>query len=516
MKSSGKNVIVSFAPYILLCIYALCTVLTTIVESDDFVWHYIKSNDNLYKYRDPNGRYFSNIITTIITSQPVIKGIFTFVILAGTLYLFARLLDHEKKHSGLKMCYVLSLVILLPAPTYREAILWTSAFTNYVFPMMLTCLFLLFFFKVLFTDYNYKIYHLILFPVIGFCGGLCVEHITIYNILIGIVAVILLKVKKKKIYFAPVAYLISACVAALMMFNNNTYSQIAESGDTQAMRAFTFDFTDIFHSFIFDLMPRYSKTIWIINLIVAFSFALIYLNRPEVVKKSKYAPACMAITLVYAVYSILNATYGTFIIVNDAMRIRGVETALTFLYLVALAYLIWVFFEPEKKLRLYFYLLSTVLLTAPFIIVKPISARCYFAEYIFWILFSGEILFSVAHLFKLKSARFVPVLGICATAYVCVWMMGINITNKYYDNLRYNFFKQQIEEGKRTDIKIVEYPYEDYILDDLSREDYWELELGPDTTYFTLIFDYYGIDAYDIPFKEYTFISPLNYYYLTS
>ena len=94
--------------------------------------------------------------------------------------------------------------------------------------------------------------------------------------------------------------------------------------------------------------------------------------------------------------------------------------------------------------------------------------------------------------------------------------MGINITNKYYYNIRYNFFKQQIEEGKRTDIKIVEYPYEDYILDDLSREEYWELELGPDTTYFTLIFDYYGIDAYDIPFKEYTFISPLNYYYLTS
>ncbi len=506
---------VSIVSYAIVVIYSVVTALNLFFNNDDYVWYFADKYDSLSRYINPNGRYFSNYVTRLLVNYSAFRYFFISLTIIALIILLSRLIGFDSgKHQVLKRCTILSLVILLPVKTYYETFLWIAGFTNYVFSTVCTLIYITVLFKVMFKDGKFKAYHYFLFPVIALAAGLSIEHIAIYNIILAVASIILLRYKKRKFYIPPFVFLIFSCCAAAIMFFDKNYSEIYESGDSLGERGFNFDFSQLLMNSFQYVVPNYNKKLFIINIIIALAFAVISYHKQDVLKKSKYAGVSLTIVLLYAAYSLFTSVYSDTVPLNLNFRIRGFEMAFIFLYIVSLAYLIWIYFKDDKGLKLYFYLISNILLTAPFMFITPVTARCFFVEYIFWILFTAELLFHIIGLIKNDFKTELSFSGVVVSSCLTAVILSICIVNKSYDSLRINFLKEQIQSGKTSDILIIDNPYPDYTWNDFDNSWFFEFDIGGETN-FKLCCDYYGIDYIDLKSEDFHHISASDYYLYT-
>ena len=89
-----------------------------------------------------------------------------------------------------------------------------------------------------------------------------------------------------------------------------------------------------------------------------------------------------------------------------------------------------------------------------------------------------------------------------------VIITGINITNYHYDNIRFDYIKEQLENNSKI-IYLVELPYPDYAYEDFDEILFKEI-LDNNNSYGTYIFRYYGIEINPDEYK-FVFISPEDY-----
>ena len=512
-KSKLIDRFLPFVPYVIAAVYSIVTAVSLFMNGDDYIWYYVDSDERLENFRHPNGRYFSNFVTIKLVRYPVFRYIFVSVILFLLIFLIAKSISDSKKNTGLKICFSLAGLIVIPATTYCETIFWISGFTNYVFSILLTLLYIFVFFKVFFTKYEYKLYHCILLPVIAAVAGLCIENIAIFDIILGIASIIMLWIKRKKVYIAPVLFTVVSCGALYAMFTNKNYSDIAEKGDSLGGRDFNFDFSDFFMNSIRYVIPNYVKLLYLTNIIIFVSLLLLTNKKKECFKKAKYGTICMLISGLYLVYSIFCSCYSDVYSLNGLMKIRGIECAFTFLYIVSLLYLCWIFFEGEKRVRLYFFLIATMFATGPFMFINPVSARCFFANYVFWILFSGELFFNVIEEVKIENIRFINSLSLACTFFLTIFILDIGAVNCYYNAVRYDFLRQQVQEKTKDRLQIITLPYDKYVHDDMDIPVVFETKLDEKITYFELICEYYDIDLHDTAYSDLTRISTVDYYF---
>ena len=177
--------IIKFLPIILIIIFSFISAASLIFQGDDFIWYFINDIEEMSGYRFPNGRYFTNFLTYIMVNFPLVNYILYTAALSALIILMANLADHEKKSGVMKYALTFSLFIMLPTSIYSNTITWISGFTNYVISILLTLAYIFFCFRIIF-DKNYippKIM-IILAPILGLAGALCVEHISLYNILV--------------------------------------------------------------------------------------------------------------------------------------------------------------------------------------------------------------------------------------------------------------------------------------------------------------------------------------------
>ncbi len=519
--SNANRRIFQIIPYILALVYAVVSPLSMFMNDDDYLWYFIGRIDSLDFFRNPNGRYLSNTITYYIVNYPILRFFFVSAVLLAFVFLIAKLIDVEKISYSTKLCFVLSAAALIPATSYCETIAWISGFTNYVFSVVLVLCYLAMVFNVLFSEKNFKPYCLILFPAIAISAGLCVEHVAIYDVFLGIAVIVLLKVRRKKFFIAPVLFFIFACISAFFMFTNGVYSDISGGSDVYGNRKIEISFSDFFTNTLRFVVPNYSKSFWIINIIIAAAVIILFCKKHDMAMKSKYSPVCLAIIVFYSLYSIYCSGYSDLRFLNSAMKVRGFETAFAFLYVISIAYFIWIFFDANRRIRLYIYILSTLMLTGPFIFISPVTARCFFVEYVFWILLSGELLFSALALLVSEHMKQSGLVGVTAAAALVFFILNVQCTNCYYAHLRYDYIKKQIEDGKKSNIIVVDYPYTEYTHDDMSESNNFS-DMGSDTSeesehevyYFDLICKYYGFDGSGYSFYDFKHYSTIDYHQL--
>jgi hypothetical protein len=515
-KSKYTDKFISIASYVIVSVYSIVTALSLFFDNDDYIWYFADKYEALNSYINPNGRYFSNYVTRLLVKYSSFRFLFVSITIIALILLLSRFIGFgfdNDRYPVLKKSIILSLLILLPVKTYAETFLWISGFTNYIFSALGTLIYVIILFNVLFKNGNFKIYHYILFPVIALSIGLCVEHIAIYNVILAIASIILLRYKKQKFYIPPFGFLIFSCLAVIIMFFNKNYSEIYESGDSLGTRGFNFDFSEWLMNAFRYVVPNYTKKIFVVNIIIALSFSVISYYKKDIFKKSKYALVSMITVFLYAAYSLFtSAGYADIVPLNINFKIRGCEFAFMFLYVVSLAYLIWIFFRNDRGLKLYFYLISTILLAMPFMFVNPVTARCFFVNYIFWILFACELLFYVFEITNIDLKQTGQFLSLIVCSCFIAVILNISVVNKYYYNLRIDFLKNQLQEGRKSNILVIDLPYPDYNFDDLSKPYIFDTEFAGEYTYFRLLCDYYDIDGKELEFDDFQHISTSDYY----
>ena len=501
----------AFYPILLIVVFSLLSAFSLFMNGDDYFWYYIFENKELEAWVVANGRLFSNKITYWLVRSFAFRTIFVWISFAAFLILLGKLFDFKNVLGRYKYYLVLLFFVFIPHSTYAETVNWISGYTNYVFSMLCIFIYLSFVFKCFFKDYSPKIYSSFAFLILALIGGLCVEHVTIYNVFLAVAVLFIAFKLNKKCILHAVFFLVGTVVSCLIMFGNNNYSEI-KTEDSIGMRAYVFSYSDIMHNAFTYVVKHYTKDFWLISIILTLSFTFFYIKSDFNEKKPKYLNVCMAICWLYSAYSIFTMCISDFRAITPAMRVVALETAFSFIYVVAIAYLVYVFFDKNNRLRLYLYLISTFLLTAPFVFIKPATPRCFFANYMFWILLCGELLTAVI---KSIDKRYTKKIGcfVCAFSLCSVFcVMTACLTNKHINTIRYDYIKEQLQGDKNRQIKLILLPYIEFHHDDLSSGLINSDDGSDKLSYSEFILKYYDIEVdKDKEYKEIK-VSPYDYY----
>ncbi len=489
--------------FLLIIIFSVISSLCLFFKFDDYLWYYTMEESSLEKYKIPNGRYFSNLITYTLVHSSVLRFIFCTVILVMFLVIISKLIDFGKISQRISMMIVFFLFLAMPSETYSQTVNWFSGFTNYVLSFLLTGIYIYITFKILFTDYAPKKSFLMFF--LAFVGGLCIENISIYNLIYSIAIIFVIKNRKKKIYSCNIFYLIGTVLALVLMFFNNTYSQIIGGNDETGIRNFEFSVSDIYFRIYKYVIPNYAKMFWIVHIVIAVSLLIMYLRKE---KHSKYERICIYICMAYSVYSIFDSCFSEFLTISASMKIRAFEGVFIVLYLLSLVYLFIKLMHANSAIRCVIYLVSSLIVTAPFIVVSPMTPRCIFADYIFWLLLTGELFLTAFKNYNFfRTDAFADIIFVLSLT-MSVIISGINITNNYYNNVRFDYIKEQLDNNSKV-IYLVTLPYPDYAYEDFDELLFSEI-LDNNNSYGTYIFRYHGIELNSDEHKL-VFISPDNY-----
>ena len=112
-SSSIKNKLIFIVPILL---YIIVSCLCLIKTCDDLMWSNIDSLKQMLMSCNPNGRYFTNIITYLMCKSEVISFVIYTLGIGLFFYLFQRFFSEEIKNKW--MCFLLIGLLLLFTPRY--------------------------------------------------------------------------------------------------------------------------------------------------------------------------------------------------------------------------------------------------------------------------------------------------------------------------------------------------------------------------------------------------------------
>ncbi len=501
-----------FGIYIL--IHTVCFILT----GDDFDWALTENIGAVFDSDAENGRYFSNLLVYFFTKN------FLFRVIIGSAVYFAWYIFYNKIFGSGNRVYscIISAVLILTVPVSISfnTVMWISGFVNYVVGMVIFLSYYVFCLPI-FRGENVKkggiwcLYGLIA----GFCGALCVENITLFILIFSVFVFIFYIKKYKKIFTVNIFYFIGIICGIAVMLTNSHYSSIFMHGkDDSGIRSVETSFMDIVMKIYTQIIPYYVKPFVAVNFIIAVSLSILYFKKYTTDKKPKYSKICICIVYLFAFYSVFTSYTADLFSFTTAHRAEAIETAFTFMYIISLIYLFYLLTDRNTFTRLVIYVVSSLIVTAPFLIVNPVTPRCFFASFVFWTLTAGEISVYLLNNIQisLKFDSMIKHTGILTVSFFCFMYSYINVSNKYTDIVRINYIKEQISENSRS-INLIKLPYSQYVADYirlLSADGDDILSIDDEKEYIDypkIICRYYNIDD-SLLEKQKTEISMPDYY----
>lgn len=447
---------------ITLIIFALAFVFLVFLcylfpySGDDWAWGGslgIERLNNLFK--NYNGRYLGNFFVLALTRSNILKTIVMSITLFG-ISIFSYLIVGKNRLES----FIIFFFSLLATPRliFRQAVVWTSGFSNYAVPVIFLFSYLYMIRNVaeherLFYKKRYTLYAVSL----GFIGALFIEHLTLYQVLIGIFIIGYSFLVYKKTYAVHVGFLAGSLSGAILMFSNGAYRNIAQ--DSDSYREIPLSLADMVENareaFVNVVCKHGMFGNITLNILLMVFISFLVINFISEEKKHSFLKRTLiqlsaAICITYPLYSLLTIIYNGWQILDDnTATFEAYYATAAFLSLVLLTYLC--ISDKVRKRRMIFELLSIPVLCFPLLFVHPIGARCFFITYVFFSLYFAEL---VVYLISKKNNRVVCsyILKVFLLFCFCFSIYYINIFTKIAkdDKKRTEYIFEQIEEGKET------------------------------------------------------------------
>lgn len=510
--------------WIFFIIFALINSIFILPRGDDFIWAVSMDFERIIGPKTQNGRYFTSILTYFMERIPLLRIIIMTLFTAALPAVMCKLVDNSGKKFVASAAPIFMLFII-PYEISKQTIYWIAGFTNYV----IGAVFSLSYICICLPLFNGKYEPLkkrwaIVTAILGFLGSLCVENVTIFNVLLAVFIVVFSFVNYKKVDIAHIVYFISTAVAAALMAFSSSYSSIiSEEEDDFGLRFTEFGLPDMMMKIFNEILPLFSRRFYVLHIIIALSILIIYNKKfkdTESKKRPKYAKLFIPIISAYAAFSFFSCNISYITAVTPSYRIFAVETAFTFLYIVGLIYMFYCIGGKSDFIRRTIFVAGTVIMIAPFVVVNPVSGRCFFLSAVFWCLIAADCTVSAVKDSDIKNMGYLKTVGTVFVGFICITVSCIAVTNKFIENVRVNYINEQLEKGKNN-IYVIELPYVGFYGDGIkdlfsgSEYDYDDESVEfPDTNKYPYRKDfctYYNVDE---AFLEgtYTWISTLDYY----
>jgi len=465
---------------------------------DDFWWLQLNGLKDVWIDSSQNGRYFTNMITYLMIQYPVCRWIFYF---SGSLLLFFLMTAILKKCCSLEewKAYAVSgaAIVLVPFQIAQTSSNWISGFPNYVLSACMMFGYLYSCMQVLFDQERKKIKGIsIAFLLLGFLSSLCVEIVTIYILMLAVFVIFFLFVRHRKILAEHVTYLIGAAAGTILMFSDRNYHTVIVSENDEVGRRFVeLSFLDIVAKIYNEIISLYIKPFFIFHVILAVCLVRLYFEKYQNHTASGYTVPCLVIVLIFTGYSVFTQVFIDFEVISLSYRIRAAETALTFVYLLSLVYLFYQLLPEDLFWKSLLFMIGNLITVMPFVLVNPVTGRCFFIEYLFWVLMTGTVLSAVPENEPVRIK--IQKIGMITAFFMSSAILSVMyISNKYCDMLRMPYINKQLAEGNKV-IILIELPYPDLLNDTVLLFNLKEKSVplhGENVSWLELVCDAYGIN----------------------
>jgi len=448
-------------------------------SGDDWAWGSKIGIERLNTWFDNySGRYFGNLIVLALTRSSFLKALAMSCCLGGIIVILNEITQRQK----CALCFIVLALAYMPVTLLRQSVVWTSGFSNYTTSIFFTLIYI-YYVRKIYTEKPENSYIIsVIMVILGFLNTLIVEHLTIYNIVLGIYVIVFTLIKYRKVYIQHIAYLLGCILGTIMMFSNSVYSSVAKGKDEY--RTITSDkgiISRAYDSFIHVIVKEgFLNNFILLGCLIVVCLIVWFEVKEKISGKARVAGyISMFINISYLALCFMEKL-NTYWLRGEALLV--LEAATTILYVLALIAFVFILpYEMIKKVELLFVLLSALFMMAPLFVVTPIGSRCFFASYIMFIYFVILLFSNIEEVHKKQFAnlnRTLCVISIIGTMYLFY----------IYGSIAYNDYQRiqkAIADGKtKKSITIEELPYKDYVWASDAEEEPW-------STRFKL---YYGIN----------------------
>ncbi len=418
-----------------------------IPSGDDFFWggkpgkyllqHGFYGPQSIYG-GSSNGRYIGNILE-IFTVHHLIPAMLMFG------FFWTLLIWSMWNLSGrTKLNLILSslFVFTLQSGYLSTIFSWNAGFINYVPPVSLILLYLVLVKKSWQNQLPQNKYLLsgIAF-LISLIGGLFVEHLTIYQIFIGIMVMIIGQlIFKKPNKLFNTSYLLGAVTSAIIMFSHPAYHE------SSVYRNINFNLSALINNFVNISHFWFNTLNVVVNIVICLAIIAISFKKIENVTRRKYLNITAGFfALYYLIMDLwLNTQNHDQFFVYPQLRhlsITSIDSLITIFFWIFLIYVMTVLFDFSKDYLIYFSIFTYFALISPFLlIISPISVREFFTAYLF--LYLAMILF-VQKALSLYSSKLR--LNIKIITAIILLISAINVQTKMTINYQANLNRVQEE-----------------------------------------------------------------------
>ncbi len=451
----NKRVIVTIIIFLLILTFLFP------YTGDDWAWGSKIGLERLFNgFKNYNGRYIGNLIVLLLTRSRILRSIIMTSTILGILTLSLKIVNKENKTLFL---IAFSLFLTIPNIIFRQAIVWTSGFTNYALSALLVLIYLYFNKDISYQEIENKSNKIcFMFLLLGFISSLFVENITLYNIMISIIIIVYSYKKYKRVSNFNFSYLIGSILGAIVMFSNGAYRNVVNNTDNYRTIAKGFKgiilrikdnyFGVIYYRLIFNNL--------FINLILSFLLMLLvfkFLNKKKIKDNhKKIVLITSTINICYILYSLITVINPNwFILLKYTSYFEGVFTAVYFVSIIILILITVI--DKKIKNKLLFYLLIIILINLPLLFVTPIGGRCFFSSYIIFIILILEL---INYLVNEIVMEYVYKFSLIISITFGIYLFNIYAYISIIDSRRLNYLRKMSK--TETEITLPILPYEEY------------------------------------------------------
>lgn len=432
---------------------------------DDWFWGTSDSDWN--SVLRTNGRYLGSLFSLILTRSVFLKTVVVGGCCWSVCYLLYKIAGGQ--HYRLYLSVIFGFLVM-PKTILAQAVVWTSGFSNYVPPVLLILLYFYLIKNVVGNQIpQYAKWSCAVSFTLGLAGGLFMENITIFNVLLGVFVLIFVKTKFQKVYSVHVAFLVGAILSAALMFSNPIYLEIFTGNDPVNYRTVEISGIASIVKRVVDNAAVIIRYLFLGNpfLFTAFTVLLSIFarkNLQEHIGKKIWIVSGLAVNWV----SVLIIWVGCFLSYGQMSQIPSiilVALALfSLLFIISSIYLVFCcILDTRVKYMVLFPIACAIVCAAPLLIVSPIGPRNFFGMHIF---LAMSFAFMITYLLKkqivplqMKKALF-SILGVCVGV-ACVFYLVLFGSLHINDVKRIAFARAQSENGAQVIYlaELVDYGY---------------------------------------------------------
>lgn len=402
-----------------------------------------------------NGRYAGNFAVLALTRTPYLTPFVIGATLAVTVFLVLDLTDNRTRWG-----YPITFAVLLAMPReiWRQTISWVSGFTNYT----LAVLCLLVFLRAVKLDWQgrlnpaHRLWRLPLVVVFAFVAALFMENVTIYLVIAAVVLLVARRPLRGTFSLDAWCWVIGFVAGAAAMFSNGAYRRAAQGSGYQQVTGLK--------GALSKLLDVISRLAIVDNIALNLALALAICALGSLVARDRgwrrvAVPVLLVAGCLVVAYPLALAE-SEMTVHAFWRRFAGLSAILLLAALCAIAAL--AVRERSRRLQLFGYVASAVLLIAPLIVVNPVGPRCFYVTYVVGLLMLNVLLREVADRGHVRALQGVSAFAAVVVATLLGAYFAVYGSIFHAAQQRLDYVQAQVRHGA-TSVTVAKLPFTDFM-----------------------------------------------------